>query len=458
MRIPVRTGRRRRTFRARQSLDGLHPKSGGIPSVRQTSATNIAIVALGAVAGIVVARALGPHGRGLYAIATVAPTFIGIAGTIGVEEAIVYLACRNENPQTTGHLIWGSLILALVLGSVASAISVTFQLVLFWRSNLGISEVVFIAIACQPLLFALTQVSLAHLRAQARYTTWNVLRILVSVVYLAGIVLFIGADALSVNAVILCLFAASAAVFIGSTLSICLSHRPSISRVEIERMLSYGWKNHLITVQAYANQQLDQVFLAALVPAAQLGQYAVAVTYSSAGLSLGLAPALQMYSHFSRQENPDRASYRTLVTQTMILLGGICLISGLLAPFFIPLVFGNTYRMAVEPALILILSSPMLALGAMFSSIWKSAGKPLVAAKAQGCGLIITVATLSGAIRYFGIDGAAIVSILVYAAVAVWMWRTRPFDGLLAARQTPGPKESTPPDISRSPDVSSYAR
>ena len=78
-------------------------------------------------------------------------------------------------------------------------------------------------------------------------------------------------------------------------------------------MLSLGWKNHLITMQTYANQQLDQVFLAAMVPAAQLGKYTIAVTYASAGLSLGQAPALQMYSYFSRQENPDRAAYRRLI-------------------------------------------------------------------------------------------------------------------------------------------------
>jgi O-antigen/teichoic acid export membrane protein len=415
---------------------GAHRRAGDIPSVGQTSATSVAIVALGAVAGVVAARVLGPHSRGVYAIATVAPTFIGIAGTLGVEEAIVYLAARSEGHRTTGHLIWGSFVLASALGLIASAASIAFQLLLFWTPALGVSEVLFISIACQPLLFALAQVSLAHLRAQARYTAWNVLRILVSFVYLGGMVIVIAVGTLTVNAAILCLLAASVAVLIGSVVPICFVHRPSTSRAEIERMLSYGWKNHLITVQTYANQQLDQVFLAAMVPAAQLGQYAIAVTYASAGLSLGVAPALQMYSHFSRQKAPDPAAYRHLVTRTLLLLGGICLVTGLLAPFFIPLVFGKSYKMAVAPALILILSSPLLSLSAMSSAIWKSAGKPLIAAKAQGIGLIVTVVTLPAAITYFGIDGAAIVSIVVYGIVAAWLWHSSPFDGLLESRRS----------------------
>jgi stage V sporulation protein B len=428
--------RRFRRYRVRRRGRSLHRKTTGVPSVGQTSVTSVATVALGAIAGIIVGRVLGPHGRGVYAIATVAPTFIGIAGTLGVEEAIVYIAGRTQDRWRVGQLIWGSLFIALVLGSIASAVSVAFQLLLFWRPALGVSRILFIAFACQPLQYALTQAAVAHLRAQARYTAWNMLRILVPVVYLAGLVLVIAFDTLTVNAAILCLLAGNIAVLIASTLSVCLSHPPSTSRAEMKNMLSYGWRNHLITMQTYANQQLDQVFLAAMVPAAQLGQYTIAVTYASAGLSLGQAPALQMYSHFSRQENPDRGAYRHLVIRTMLLLTGICLVSAVLAPIFIPLVFGKSYEMSITPALILILSAPLLALDAIFSAIWKSAGKPLVAAKAEGIGLVLTVVALPVAIIHFGIGGAAAVSIVVYGVVAAWLWRSRPFEGLRAARET----------------------
>ena len=192
-----------------------------------------------------------------------------------------------------------------------------------------------------------------------------------------------------------------------------------------------------MTVQTYANQQLDQVFLAAMVPAAQLGLYAIAVTYASAGLSLGAAPALQMYSHFSRQESPDRADYQRLMTRTLIMLVGTSMISGAMAPFIIPLVFGKSYEGAVTPALILVLSSTVLSLSAMYSAIWKSAGKPLTAAKAQGVGLFLTVISLPLAITYLSILGAALVSIIVYGVVAACLWYSKPFDGLLMARRHP---------------------
>jgi antigen flippase len=428
---------RSRRLHGRRRVRSRHRKTTGVPSVGQTSVTSVAAVALGAIAGVVVARVLGPHGRGVYAIATVGPTFIGIAGTLGVEEAIVYIAGRAHDCWRTGDLIWGSLLVALALGSIASVVSITFQLLLFWSPTLGVSKVLFIAFACQPLQYALTQASVAHLRAQARYTAWNMLRLLAPFVYLVGLAVVILVGTLTVNAAILCLLAGNIAVLIGSTLSVCLSHPPSASRADMKQMLSYGWRNHLITLQTYANQQLDQVFLAAMVPAAQLGQYTIAVTYASAGLSLGQAPALQMYSHFSRQENPDRAAYRHLLIRTMLLLTGICLVSAVLAPFFIPLVFGKSYDMSIAPAFILILSAPLLSLDATFSAIWKSAGKPLVAAKAEGIGLILTVVALPIAITHFGIDGAAIVSIVVYGVVAAWLWRTRPFEGLRAARQDP---------------------
>lgn len=412
-----------------------HRKADGIPSVGQTSATNVAIVILGAIAGVIAARTLGPHGRGVYAIAIVAPTFIGIVGTLGVEEAIVYLAGRTNDHQTIGRLVWGSLALAIALGSLASVVSVLFQLILFWRPSLGVSEILFITMACQPLQFAISQVLLAHLRARARYFTWNMLRILVCLVYLVGLTIVLSLGMLTVDTAIVCLISGNIALLLGSILTVCFSYRVSTSRTEIESMFSYGWRNHLVTVQTYANQQLDQVFLAAMVPAAQLGLYSIAVTYASAGLSLGAAPALQMYSHFSRQENPDRADYRRLMTRTLILLVGTSMISGAMAPFIIPLVFGKSYEGAVTPALILVLSSTVLSLSAMYSAIWKSAGKPLTAAKAQGVGLFLTVISLPLAITYLGILGAALVSIIVYGVVAACLWRSKPFDGLLMARR-----------------------
>jgi len=416
---------------------GLHRKANGIPSVGQTSAANVGIVILGAIAGVIVARTLGPHGRGVYAIATVAPTFIGIVGTLGVEEAIVYVAGRTNDHQTIGRLVWGSLALAVALGSLASVVSVLFQLILFWRPSLGISEILFITMACQPLQFAISQVLLAHLRARARYFAWNMLRILVCLVYLIGLTIALSLGMLTVDTAIVCLISGNIAVLLGSILTVCFSYRVSMSRNEIKSMLSYGWKNHLVTVQTYANQQLDQIFLAAMVPAAQLGLYAIAVTYASAGMSLGAAPALQMYSHFSRQESPDRADYRWLMTRTLILLVGTSVISGVMAPVIIPLVFGKSYEGAVTPALILVLSSTVLSLSAMYSAIWKSAGQPLTAAKAQGVGLLLTVISLPLAIAYFGILGAALVSIIVYSVVAVWLWYSKPFDGLLMARRYP---------------------
>jgi O-antigen/teichoic acid export membrane protein len=432
--------------RARQ-LRALTARRGtadrGIPSIARTSAANLAIISLGAISGVIVARALGPHARGVYAIATVAPTFIGIVGTLGVEEAIVYIAGRTNDQREVSRMIWSSLALALLMGLIASLVSVTFQLTFFWHPGLGVAEPLFIVAACLPLQYVISQVSLAHLRAQARYSAWNILRILVALVYLTGMAIAALANLLTVDGAVLCFIMANATVLPASILAVCLRRKPSMSGADIKGMLSSGWKNHLVTVQTYANQQLDQVFLAAMVPAMELGQYAIAVTYASAGLSLGLAPALQMYSHFSRQGKPDRETYRQVVLRTLILLTGSCIAWGALAPIIIPFVFGKSYEMAVKPALILIVSSPILSLSAMFSAIWKSAGKPLEAAKAQSIGLLITLICLPVAISHFGIIGAAIVSVAAYAVTAAWLSRSKPFDGLLAARNGSGGPEMT---------------
>jgi O-antigen/teichoic acid export membrane protein len=420
-------------------MRGSHRRKHVIPSVGQTAGSNVASVALGACAGVIVARTLGPHDRGVFAIATVAPTFMGIVGTLGIEEAVVFLAGRSREPRSTNHLLWGSLILALLLGAIAGAISAGIQFTLFWRPGLGVNRVLFLMASLLPVQYVLVQVSFAHLRARGRYGTWNALRLFIPVIYLGCLLLTFFLGNLTVNAAIISLITGNYAVLIVALLAISTrrQQRPSISSSGLTAILSLGWRSHLITVQTYANQQLDQVFLAAMVPAVQLGKYAIAVTYASAGLSLGLAPSLQMYSHFSRSEEPDRAAYRSLVKRTLLMLVGGCVVAAVLAPFFIPLVFGKSYDGAVEPALILVLSSPLLSLSAIYSALWKSAGKPLIAAKGQGIGLLLTVLSLPIAIEYLGIVGAAGVSMVVYAAVMLWLFRSKPFDGLLESRGIP---------------------
>ena len=81
-----------------------------------------------------------------------------------------------------------------------------------------------------------------------------------------------------------------------------------------------------------------------------------------------------------------------------------------MAPFFIPLVFGKSYEVAVAPVLILIFSAPSSSRGAMFSAIWKSPKKPSTAAKGQGVGLLLTITMLPVAIIYLGIDVAVVLN------------------------------------------------
>lgn len=401
-----------------------------VPSVVQTAVTNIAMVLTWALAGVIVARILGPRNRGIYTITTAAPLFMCVVGSLGLQDAVVYVVNRIDGTERIGGMVWGSLMLTLGLGSLASAISTVFQLLMFWSQELGVSEVLFIAIACLPLPTLLGQLAFGLLRAQGRYTLWNLLRVLVPILDLTAVAAFAELAGLTVNAAIIALFASTAIVAVVSVAVIAAPHHLSTSGEDVRSLLSYGWKTHVVTVQDYANKQLDQVFLAAMVPPAQVGQYAIAATYASAGMALGWAPVFQLYSHFSRQRRPDRDAYLRLLRRTLMLLVIICSVCAAALPYFVPLVFGKQYNLVTVPALILIASSPMTFISAMLSAVWQSAGKPLIAARAHGVGLVVTVATLWFAIKLFGIDGAAMVSVVAYSVVAWWLWRSDPFERL----------------------------
>ena len=88
--------------------------------VSATYATRIATLAITFSMSVVVARALGPHGRGLFALATTV-TGIGLQLTnLGVHSSNVLVAARD--PSRVAELVGNSLGVSLALGALATAL------------------------------------------------------------------------------------------------------------------------------------------------------------------------------------------------------------------------------------------------------------------------------------------------------------------------------------------------
>ncbi|HEV3213064.1 MAG TPA: oligosaccharide flippase family protein [Acidimicrobiales bacterium] len=408
---------------------------GAVPAVPITSIVNAATFGMGAIAGVVAARSLGPSARGVLTISTIAPMYIGLFGIVGLDEATVYMTSRTEDLKERATILWTGLALSVATGMAAAAVSLLVQIGLYWDRVHGVDRTLFVLFALYPIVYGPAFIGLSSIRGYARYRLWNVLRMIPATGYFLGLTLLAltprgltidGAMASQGAALVVMLVIA-----VGWSIS---SHRPRVSWSKAKTLMGFGWRNHLITVQNLTNQRLDQLLLGLMVVSSQVGMYSIAVTFSGAALSMGTGPSLQVFSHLSRDGSYTREQFRALLRRMLIALLVVCAVTWVAAPFVIPLLFGSRYSAAVLPAVILVAGGPLLAVDALLAAIWKATGRPLEAAKREGVGLLATIALLYPAIRIWGINGAAAVSVVSYAIAVVLLWRSRPVDAFIASR------------------------
>jgi O-antigen/teichoic acid export membrane protein len=184
-----------------------------------------------------------------------------------------------------------------------------------------------------------------------------------------------------------------------------------------KRILKFGAKAHIGNISGLANNSLDQVLMAAMLPPATLGLYVVAV--SAATVSQVFSQAVQMVSAPSitqRESASERASALQSIFRRYWLFSILItlVIAGLL-PFVIPLVFGVGFKGSVLPAEILLVGSLFLGAQGVLGSGASALGNPWLVSKAQLWALIVTVILLYLLLPVIGIIGAAIASTVAYA-------------------------------------------
>src|SRR3954447_6581577 len=144
--LPVPAGRGR--FPRIRPRKGAFAAESFLNLVAGTAGVNIAVSALGSLGGLILARSLGPSGRGDLAIIIVWPTLIGNCAMVGLPQATCYwIAKRPEDRRALlGTSAAGLLLFGALLGMVgligASAISNTPQVVAGLRVMFALSPVI----------------------------------------------------------------------------------------------------------------------------------------------------------------------------------------------------------------------------------------------------------------------------------------------------------------------------
>ncbi len=382
-------------------------RAGGVIASRSVA------VPLGVVASIVVARALGPAGRGTFGV-MMAIGAIGVQlGNLGLPSATVYALGRNPRQlrELTGLALLVSLgvgaVLVLLAGGLIATgvVSVALSAPLAWLAATWIPA---------GLLFLLAENALLGLRAIRWYT-----------------LLQLGVDAASALVLALCFwvgwsaperfwgaaFAVTALAALGA-LAVVRRHadgRPAWPRAELlGPALRYGGRAYLSTLFAYLVINFDLLMVAGMRGAGEAGYYAVAGKVAEL---LSMAPAAigaMLFATVSGMRQGRWAFTRRVTLALALAFPPVLILAALLARPVIGLLFGAAFLPAASALLWLLPGVYVLGLNMQLMNYLGGTGMPLVTVVGPGIGLGVNVLLNLWWIPRHGIVGAAAASSVAY--------------------------------------------
>lgn len=384
-------------------------------SVAELALTSYLGLGLGLLTAPVIARTLGPAGRGEVAAVT---TYAGLMATLlalGMPVALGHAAGTRK--MTVGQARRLARTWALIV--VAPTALLTAAVLGGPLAGLG-GDVRWMAAA----LLLATPISVAAycwqglLLAEGALRPLAVLRLLP----LAGVAVVVLLLAALERLTVATLLAASLALaLLTAGVTLAYVRDPPSNRVPLLPTLRYGLRAAVGTFANTLNSRLDQAVLAAVVEPASLGLYAVAVTISSLPMALGQAFGSRTFAQVAGSEGDARGHVSGFQLRRALLVSSVAaLVIALSAPWGIPLLFGAHFAGAVPPTLVLLAATPSLAATAVLAASLNAVGLPGRSSQGEALALVVTAVLLPFAVSVGDLYLIALVSVVAHTASAFW--------------------------------------
>ena len=386
-------------------------------------AVSAAIQLLNVVTGIMLARTLGPAGRGALAAALLWPMLLGTIGLLGVMEAATYHAARRTAAVAT--LVGSGLALVLVQATLFTALAALLLPVVLQNQSDEALTAGWIYLAYIPVNMAALFLA-GILNGRRRFGRFQVVRILVIAITAALLAALALGDELTVRHAVLAYLAAMT-ITLAVTVLFVRAEAGGIrfDRAVAAQMLGYGLRSHASTISSQLNERLDQVVISIFLSSRSLGIYVIAVTLTSATYLVGMSASWVVLPQVAPlPPGPERTSlarrYVQLTFAASVLVSApIALLAGPLIRLF----FGDAFASAAGPTRLLLLAVVLLSVNRVLEAILRGVGRPLDAGVAELIALAVTLAGLAALLPAFDLMGAAAASLLAYAVSCAWMSR-----------------------------------
>lgn len=384
-----------------------------------TFSTRILLVCFGIITSIILARVLGPAGKGAYALIILIPVLLTKVGDLGVGIANVYFIGKKK--YDVSAIASNSLISACVLGAILIAI---FLILFGYLQSNFLKEInsryLLLAVCALPFALLVSYFG-AILLGENKIWKFNLVNILHSGSLLGLLLILLlivkgGLFGATLSWMLSAIVTATGCIFlVRKSAKINLFLNFKLFRDSIK----FGIKGYLGNVVQVLNYRLDMFFVNFFLGVAFVGYYSIAVLLAETLWYLPGSVGTVLFPKVSSIK-PDMANQLSpkICRNTLFITLLGCLLFFALGKVVILVAFGARFLPALRPLQILLPGIAALSIPKVLSFDLTGRGKPLINTYAAVISLAVNIPLNLLLIPKWGINGAAFASTVAYVLAA----------------------------------------
>lgn len=409
--------------------------------ITSTFATRVLVAGLGLISSVVLARYLGPDGRGFFALVMLLPELAVTFALLGFDQA--YAVYAGLEPTKRLPLLWQAAAVAVLAGSIAGIVGASVILL----GSSGVEAMTHGPAWLYVLPLAFLPVRLFHifgsaiLRGMKRIALVNAYDLGSKIVAVTLIFIVVAWLGLGVEGAVF----TEAALALGGIVLLLYLFRivgvwgmPQFDRPLWRRTTRFALPAYVGSVTSWLNYRVDQLIIAVMLPPAQLAFYILAVDLAERLWILAGAVSSAVLPHLTTTDDRDPALAAAVARHVMVWTGLACLILFLFAQLLVVTLYSTEFAEAVAPLRWLLPGVFALSIGKVLVQEVVAREKVHITMWIALVAALVNVVGNLALIPRMGIAGAALASSLSYCLVAgLVTWTYVRVTGVTAAMLIP---------------------
>lgn len=387
-----------------------------------TLTSRILQLILGIALSVILARGLGPQGKGIFALVILFQTLLINFTDFGIGPASVFYIGKKKYPLSV--VFGANIIFSILISGLAISLGV---ILLFFFGDKILPQVpsiyLYLILILIPLWFFLN-ILVNILLALQKIKKYNLLQLTVPLVFLGLASLLWLTNNFSIQAVIISQIIA----YVLADLVLAWQIKKEVqglsfalNRTIFQNFFSYGIKNYLSNVLSFFHYKIDMFLVNIFLNPAAVGFYSIAVGLSQQIWLISEASGTVLFPRISSETNQKNLKEFTPLVCRNILFISLILTAVLffIGRHLIVLLYSQQFFNAIAPFQILLVGTVMISAWRILANDLSGRGKPMLNVYINAITAIVNVVLNILLIPKFGIAGAAWATSASYTAALI---------------------------------------